>query len=312
MSRSLLILLPPLLLAGCLKSLGLGPHIEMTIRGTSFSPAPGERLEFYIGGRSDAPPSDKLIVMIQGSGEGSIRERFGYGAEAVTLGYDVIYLEKYAWDNGATFRRTDSRTRRLQDIRSALRFIIDSVYGGSAKTIGIISDSEGGVIAPDVAESIPETKWMVVLGAGGMAQSEELETLFRQNPTPFSRLGISTIEQLRAQFDRMRANPSGDSIWYGHSWLYWSSYLDYSATPTISRLKIPSIFVMGGRDRNVPIESFRELRSSVGRLENVTFHIVEQADHSFRDPEGDSLFESVIRDVIQPWYRNRVEPSLEE
>lgn len=309
-SRFLLVLLLPVTLTGCLKSIGMGPSIELTIRGTSFSPRSGERLEFHIGGRSDGPPSDKLIVLIQGSGEGSIRERFGYGAEAVTLGYDVVYLEKYAWDNPAIFRRTDSRTRRLHDIRSALRFIIDSVYGGSVKTIGIISDSEGGVIAPDIAEAIPETKWLVVLGAGGMTQREELETLFRRNAAPYAAIGITTLDQLRAQFDRIHSNPVGDSVWYGHSWLYWNSYLDYSPTTTISRLTIPALFIMGGRDQTVPIESLRQLQKSVAGHQNVSFHVVDEADHTFLDPDGDSLFESTIRDVVQPWYRNTVEPVL--
>lgn len=305
-----LLLLLPLFLTGCLKSIGLGPRIELTIRGISFNPRPGEQLDFYIGGRNDAPPSDKLLILVQGSGEGSMRERFGDAAEAVTLGYDIVYLEKYAWNDPITFRRTDARSRRLADIHAAVRHIVDNVYGGSVRTIGVIAEGEGGVIAPDLATLIPEMKWLVVLGAGGMSRAQELEILHHRNPSVDRSIEIGSLDALRAQFDRMRNDGSPDSMWRDHSWRYWQSYLDYAPAASVERLEIPTIFIMGERDQRVPIESLTALRDRMAGRESVTFHVVEGGDQNFNDPDGDNLLGPIIRNVIQPWYRDAVEPTL--
>jgi len=298
------------LLAGCLKSIGLGPQLELTLAGSSLTARSGEKLDYYIGRKPGAPPSDKIVVLIQGSGEGSVRDRFGDGAEAVTLGYDIVYLEKYAWNDPIAFRQTDSRTRRLGDVHAAIRYILDEVYGGSVKTVAIIAQGEGGVIAPDIAALIPETRWIVMFGESAASGSEKFKAQMRSDPAFPKVSGVATIEDLEKQLDRMRAKPSGDSNWLGHSWRYWSSYIDYSSGPSLERLDIPTMLIVGRRDNSVSADALASLRQRLAKHSNITVHVVAEADEAFNDTDGDSLLGSTIRNVVQPWYRDKVEPLL--
>lgn len=72
--------------------------------------ADGDTLLYYLAQKDyeSQKLNDKLLILIQGSGRESISSRFGWSARGIDLGYDVLFLEKYAYDDSVKFERSES------------------------------------------------------------------------------------------------------------------------------------------------------------------------------------------------------------
>src|SRR5674476_421572 len=158
-----------------------------------------DSLFFYLGLKEGSNGSDKLLVMVQGSGRESIQRRFGWEVEAANLGYDILYMEKYAFDDSAKFSMTDCRQRRMDDIDYILTYVADSLYLGNLNEIMLFADSEGGVLAPELAVKNKTIKRMIIMGNGGLSGVDKahliLDKELRSNIKGYFRLsGIETRE----------------------------------------------------------------------------------------------------------------------
>lgn len=100
MRKAFLFILFSIILVGC------GYNFNVGIKRYNITNPQGDSLFFYIGHKENAEPSNKLLVMIQGSGRESIQRRFGWGVEGAALGYDILYMEKYAFDDSLKFFTT--------------------------------------------------------------------------------------------------------------------------------------------------------------------------------------------------------------
>ena len=280
---------------------------KLSFRPGRVTLAKADSLQYYLARKSEKELQKKLLVFIQGSGNDSIKNYFGYGTEAAQLGFDILYLEKYRFNVDSAFRRTDTRERRVNDITKAVRHVIDNEYKGELEELAIIADSEGGVIAPEIATKIPETSFVLIIGAGGMTQERELHTLLRQNSTGarvfFKRAGISDPSQLKTQFEDIYADPSPKRFWMGHSYAYWNSYLPYSPEEHLRKLTMPVMYIIGERDEIVPVESVTYLKEKFADKKNFSFHVVADADHRFVNSKGKQLMPVVIRTYVLPEYR---------
>ena len=62
------------------------------------------------------------------------------------------------------------------------------------------------------------------------------------------------------EFDKIHADPNGDTLWLGHPYRFWSSYLWYRPVDDLAPLTLPMFVAQGTADSNVPVESARALR----------------------------------------------------
>ncbi|MHC1739148.1 MAG: dienelactone hydrolase family protein [Ignavibacteriaceae bacterium] len=288
--------------SGCSNSISLG------IKTFTIANDEGDELIFYLGAKEESL-SNKLLVMIQGSGSESIKKRFGWGIEAATLGYDILYLEKYAFNDSLLFIKSDCRERRLNDIQFVINYVKNNIYKDKLEEIFLFADSEGGAHVPELAFRNPIIKRAIIIATGGFEQSRQFELLLekekRDNYKGFlTKSGITSREDLLNQFEIMRNNPSSDKYWLGNSYKYWNSYLWYNPAEIIETLKIPILMIIGERDRNVPVESVRDLHERFMHKTNLQIKIIPDLDHSFTDSNGDKQFGKILKQIVLPWYKS--------
>jgi pimeloyl-ACP methyl ester carboxylesterase len=267
-----------------------------------------DTLAFYLATNNNKL-SDKLLVMVQGSGRNSIKRRFGWGAEAATLGYDILYLEKFAYNDSLLFVKSDCRERRLNDIHFVINYVTKNIYKNKLVEIFIIADSEGGALVPELAYNNKKVRRAIILSSGGFEQARQFKLLLNKenegNYKGFLSLnGISSQSDLEKQFKIIKDNPSENKLWLGHSYKYWNSYLWYNPDNIIDSLTIPILILIGDKDRYVPVESVKYLQKKYKYKTNITIKILKGLDHQYKDSKGNRQFSKVLKDIILPWYKS--------
>lgn len=288
-------------ISNCSTSIGLG------IKTYNVTNDEGDTLTFYLGAKEEGL-SNKLLVMVQGSGRESIKRRFGWGIEASSLGYDILYMEKYAFNDSIKFLLTDSRERRIDDINYILTYVTDSLYEGNLNEVIIFADSEGGVLAPEIAVKNSIVKRMIIMGNGGLSGVEKahliLEKELRNNIKGYFRQsGIETKEKLDSLLYEIKNNPTTEKQFLGYTYKYWNSYIFYDIDSYYDKLTIPTIVIVGENDLSIPVESITRLRERYKDRKNFSFHVIPNVNHFFRDSEGNKKFSEVMKNVIYPWYK---------
>jgi pimeloyl-ACP methyl ester carboxylesterase len=297
-----IIILITIFLSGCTASFNVGFERNVFVKTN------GDSLKYYVGHRENSEPSEKLLVMIQGSGRESITRRIGWGIEAAGLGYDILYLEKFAFEDSLVFFQTDSRERRYDDVTSVLNYVENSIYNGKLKEIMIFADSEGGVIAPEIAANNSKVKRMIVLGNGGLSGVEKTHLILEKEKKNnykgyFTLSGISTAEQLDSLLKDIKENPTTEKSFLGNSYKYWSSYIFYDIDSQYEKISIPTLIIIGEKDFSIPVESVTRLKERLKGKNNFIFHIIPDANHFLIDSKGNKLFPEIMKKIIYPWFK---------
>ena len=291
-----------ILFSGCTASYDVGFERNVFVKPN------GDSLKYYIGHRENAEPSEKLLVMIQGSGRESITRRFGWGIEAAGLGYDILYLEKFAYEDSLLFFQTDTRERRYDDVTSVLKYVETVIYKGHLKEIMIVADSEGGVIAPEITANNNKVNRLIVLGNGGLSGTEKTHLILakekKYNYNGYLTLsGISTDEQLDSLLIEIKQNPATEKGFLGNSYKYWNSYIYYDIDSQYEKITVPTLIIIGENDYSIPVESVTRLREKLKGKKNFSFHIVPDASHFLIDSKGNRLFPEIMKNIIYPWFK---------
>ena len=100
----------------------------------------------------------------------------------------------------------------------------------------------------------------------------------------------ANVEELNAKFDDIRENPDSDTLWAGHPYRMWSSYLWSRPMDSLETLSIPIFLAQGTEDKSTPVESARALRDEFERrgLSNLTYAEYPGLDHHFANSAGES------------------------
>ena len=102
---------------GCMK-------IGIDIKDSNVNNKNGESLNFYICSKKGQQKfSNKLLLYIQGSGRFSVKDYSYRIAPAIYLGYDVLLVEKYGYNDKEIFYKTNSLKRRIDDIKFILNYV---------------------------------------------------------------------------------------------------------------------------------------------------------------------------------------------
>lgn len=280
--------------------------VNVGIKKHTIAIAEGDSLVFYIGRKEKSEPSNKLLVMIQGSGRESIQKRFGWGVEGAALGFDILYMEKYAFDDSIKFLNTDCRERRTKDIELILKYVNDSVYHKKLNEMLLFADSEGGAISPNIANKTNSVRRMIMIGNGGLSGLEKINLVFEKEKSSnkkgyFLLSGIDTREKLSSLLDDIKNNPTTEKYFLGYTYKYWHSYIFYDIDSDYDSLNIPTLVIVGEDDMSIPVESVSVLKDRYKERNNFSFHVIPDVDHSFTDSEGNKRFPEVYRNIIYPW-----------
>jgi pimeloyl-ACP methyl ester carboxylesterase len=268
----------------------------------------GDTLLFYLAQKDykSKNKNDKLLVLIQGSGRQSISSRFGWSAKGIDMGYDVLFMEKYAFDDSIKFEMTNYRERRINDINFILNYINNSIYKNNLKDVVIFADSEGGDIAPEIACENNFVKKLIIIGNGGMSGPEKIKILFEKEKKLkyqgyLTMSGIKSTEQIDSLLNDIKNNPTTERRFLGSTYKYWNSYIFYDVDSFYDKLTIPTLVIIGDKDMSVPCESVSFLKEKYKNNRNFSCYIIPGLNHNLLDSDGNKHFNDVLKDYVLPW-----------
>ncbi|NLD91934.1 MAG: alpha/beta hydrolase [Fibrobacter sp.] len=262
-----------------------------------------------LGKKPSGKNSDKLLVILQGSEQKSVKRLIGYGAEASMFGYDILLIEKFAFYNKDLYWQTNCFTRRVDDICAAVNDVAQNVYHDSLKNVLLFGGSEGGVLAPLVARRMPAVKQVIIMGAGGLPQAKEFEILlkkgFKWKPDFFSSNGITNLEELQNKFDEIRISTDTLQGWMGHSFKYWKMALDDTTSfHALSNITIPVLIISGTDDESSPVESTLFVKNQLKDHSNIKVVTLDGLNHAFTTVNGKNMMSQIYKDEIIPWCKD--------
>ncbi len=228
--------------------------------------------------------ADTLIFFVSGSGCRSVRDRFPhylaplYGARGW-----VFILQKRGIRDGSrglwcsrSFIRADYFESILSDQLEFIRHTLDTLPR-RCRNVVLIGASEGSLVAAELARREPRITLLGLIGSGGTRLRDyllRLEGLGRP---------LGGVEQM---LNDIAADPDDlDRRALGHSYRYWSSFLDIDLRQILPQLSIPVIVAMGEEDSAVPAETLDLLIEAHEGARNgrLTTLVYLDADHRLVD-----------------------------
>jgi dipeptidyl aminopeptidase/acylaminoacyl peptidase len=286
----------------------------------------GRTIRYYL---SDAPLVSRqlpLVVYVQGSGAhshfvrraGQLQSATGHATlvDVVKDRARVLLVEKPgvafldsapAGVAGASteFREQHTLERWAEAVRAAAADARRQ-RGIDSTRVLVLGHSEGGLVAATVASRAAWVTHVGMLAGGGPSQLFDLLTLARRGT--FFAHRDSTAEGRARYVERAWAriladSTNADSLWFGHPYRRWASFLATSPAEKL-RLSRAAVFsAQGTADQAVTVESFDVLCAmllSQGRSR--VCHRVEGADHNFRAADRANDGWAEVLGLVVDWF----------
>jgi pimeloyl-ACP methyl ester carboxylesterase len=228
------------------------------------------------------------VVLVHGSGR-SERETYRHAALRLQgMGMAVLLYDKRGvgqstgrYREVTTENSRESLAELADDASRALAVLVSQPQVDPAR-VGFFGASQAGWILPLAADEHPSARFLVVIS--GPAVSVGFEIRHGQLNGEGSR-AISE-EELAKQLAAFQG-PHG-----------------YDPTDTLSRLRTPTLWIMGGRDQNLPVrETLQALDGLPAKATGVlTLVRFAEADHGMHRSEGSRVNDW---EAIESWLRKR-------
>ncbi len=229
-------------------------------------------------------------VIVHGSGRTAKRDLQGYARLLVPHGLAVLMFDKRGvGDSTGKYQQVqiaDSELllgRLADDVLAAVTFL-STHTDIDAERIGLIGSSQAGWIMPLASSRSDRVAFIVCISGPAVTYGQEMfySQLTGDDPGPYNNLSPTEIERLFAAYD----GPRG-----------------YDPSPTLNALRIPSLWILGGRDRSVPTAS------SVTNLELLernhpglfTIRVYPNCDHNICDADTGRRID--IWPEVREWLR---------
>jgi len=187
----------------------------------------------------------------------------------------------------------DWRTASFEDLSTdsvAAVSFLKNQEEATISDIGVIGLSQGGHIAPVVADQTPDIAFVVNI-VGGAVPMHDL--LVYEETHNLRELGI-----LPGVSDLL-AYPASWSITKVRQRVFWDAIGNFDPVPYWQRLSVDSLVLYGENDMNVPSRKSAAILRSLGNP-NIDVKIYEGSGHALESPEdkGRSIFrEDALRDI---------------
>ncbi|HMN40597.1 MAG TPA: alpha/beta hydrolase [Phycisphaerales bacterium] len=244
------------------------------------------------------------VLYIQGSEDRSVTGSMGALAGFCAMNAPVIAGERRGVSpDGSVDREVAlkhaTRACRVGDAMAVLRWGTASAPAG--KPVVVLGASEGGDVAAAVAARAPGVTHVILLGSGGgWTQEEEFRHFVR---TRGAYLDLKSEEDLDARVADIKAHPDADTMWAGHPYRRWGTFMFERAADDLLGVDCPILVVHGDRDESVPVEGARALKAEFERAGKTNLTLVEipGADHRFADPATGASRLPLVEVAIVEW-----------
>ncbi len=254
------------------------------------------------------------MIFVHGSGDESRWASAFLADYAARHGIVALIYDKRGVGSSSGSWRTSTAADLAGDARAGITLLAQTP-GVDRRRIGVFGHSQGGEIAPAIADGNPLVSF--VIDADGPVGPQYLQDLYRVDTSlaqRYSGAQLRDAERLYAEFvdvarsgsshDRLRADirAAGDAPWLSDLaipgddswiWAWYAGYGNYDNRAAWSRVRVPVLIVFGGKDALVPVTS--SIAQTVAILKqhgntNVTVVVFPDADHTLhvppKSPEG--------------------------
>ena len=195
-------------------------------------------------------------------------ERLG-DAGIATMRYDKRYLTHTDLD-----LVTLDQEAQIADARAALRYLRSQVAG---KPVFVIGHSEGGMMAPLVAEREGTTAGVIVINAAQFPIDELVIEQVKAGGAP-----QDYVDGLGKVFARLKDGSfpvKGQLLGAGQN--YWKQWIQYStdSTKTLSRLKVPVLLVQCMDDETLPGPTLERNVKALRTVQKAQLRLLKDHDH---------------------------------
>ncbi|MBI5495965.1 MAG: alpha/beta hydrolase [Deltaproteobacteria bacterium] len=198
---------------------------------------------YFVGVPDDRRSWEKVVLYVAGTGREPASRHFGLAAEATLKGFVVAYPEKMFLADAAAFHRADSRGQRLSELVA----VVDDLDRRGMRKLLVVAASEGTQVAHEIAARYPARTVGVICLAGSVTPFRE-DLLWAASHRPGPRIPY-TREQLEQALALVDAEPTSvDRDFWGHTYRFWSSQLDYDPRVHLASARWPVLFVNGALD----------------------------------------------------------------
>lgn len=260
------------------------------------APSPDGPVVYYLGRPPGTPERTSALLYLRGTGAEPASVDFGKAAETTLFGYDIAYPERGFVADPSQFLRADHRPQRLSEAVA----VFDQLVAGGVERVLLFAESEATMFAPELAMSRSSKTVALVCVAGSLAPFAEDLLWTAAHPQQGRRPTPLGSDELRSEFDRIRSAPlDTETTFWGHTYRFWSSYLDVDAASHLRQARFPILYVNGENDE-VDLERQAE---TVARLRSdgvdVEQRILKGAGHQL---EGAA---SELAETIVEWARRK-------
>ncbi|HGY54798.1 MAG TPA: hypothetical protein ENK44_03765 [Caldithrix abyssi] len=200
-------------------------------------------VDYFIGYPSELS-YEKIVLLISGTGRFSASQDFGKGSEASLYGFSVVYPEKSFIQDSTEYFKHDNRKQRMYELKT----VIDDLIKKGTKKILILSESEGTMLAPEIAK-LYQDKICGLISLGGSIFPFKDDILFASE----NRIGQfekllpkNNVENIFREIENQPDNVEKEFM--GHSYRFWNSYLEYNPIDDLKLLTCPILYVNGEYD----------------------------------------------------------------
>ncbi|MFW5774708.1 MAG: alpha/beta hydrolase family protein [Chitinivibrionales bacterium] len=224
---------------------------------------------YYIG-YPDSVNHKRVVLFIRGTGRFPATRDFGMGAEASLFGYSIVYPQKSFVNDPQKYHEHDSRYQRMHDLVT----VIEDLIGRGTQEILILADSEGTMLAPEIAEKYESTvSGLVCMGGSVSPFEKDIEYCVEHSRGVFA--SIENLDALHATFDSIYSDPTNvEKDFLGHSYRFWASYLKQNPLEYLNKLSTPVLYLNGENDEiNIRKQQavIEQLRIQGINIEQITY-----------------------------------------
>jgi pimeloyl-ACP methyl ester carboxylesterase len=276
------------------------------------------------------------VVFVHGSGA-EVRSASAYLADYIAR-HGVVAL---IYDKRGTGASTgDWRTSTMQDLVNDARAGVNLLAGRAdvdRYKIGVYGHSQGGELAPAIAEGNHEVGW--IIAADGPVGPQYRQDLFRVDTSlarRYSGNDLAQAERLYAEFvnvartgashDKLRADmtSAGNAPWLDDLaipaddnwiWAWYRSTGNYDNTSAWGSVRVPVLLLFGADDALVPAQASVAQATAILRAHGnmrVIARIFPGADHTERVPpataDGWPHNAAGFPDIIATFARGELQP----
>lgn len=274
----------------------------------------GSKAIYYLG---SVPTEEKrgIVLVLQGSGCNSVANlRTANGYPGVSPDAVSLFIEKYGMNDSLPWSNDGNRedcphaylvnntiAQRVLDVLLVLSELRMSAVWWNGELI-IVGGSAGVYVAEQVARLVPEADALVIFGFGGRRLMDDI---LHSIAVAFAAEGKSEAAAKAEQanvlglFEAVREDPTKVKFASGHSYAYWAETIAYDQFNLLSGLHVPVLALQGTADQNASPQGAREMVTELQEAGTVdiTFREYDGLDHSWRDEQGESHRDRVLRDI---------------